>query len=209
MSRPFIPAPNTVSVELIYGVFSQVVENVFHVENNAPFTLAQIQTLRGVFDNWDNVTWKTWRHNLILLNRIRIKALDTINSPFEDYNLPAPRAGTQGNAQYPLNVTFAVKLASTQAGRSARGRIYVPGLYTTAVSNNQVTQAFANGIVAALTTLMANIVASSANQKLVITSYRANKAWRGTAVNFPVATVAAVDLNIDSQRRRLTGRGRA
>lgn len=209
-ARPFIPVANTVSVEMIYIMSTVVLENVMHVEGGAPFSGAQITTLRGVFDSWHNVSAKSLISPGCSLARIRTKALDSLASPYEDYTLPSPRAGTAGGALMPGNQTFAVKLSSGLTGRSARGRIYWPpstdAMLTPYYGTMNVASAAA--IVAAVNTLIANITAANAAWHLVITSYMSGKAWRGAGVNYRVTGAGYSDLNLDSQRRRLPGRGR-
>lgn len=204
----FIPAPNTASVELIYNAGGFILENQFHVRKGSPFSFADLQGVRTVFNSWDAATWKDFRFVTANLIRIKTKALDTDTSPFEDYALSPARAGTKGGALQPLNCTFAIKLASASSGRSARGRIYAPTLSSAdmATAYGTVTTTYANNCVAAINTLIANLAA--AGYTLCITSKRHNNAWRATAVNYDVTTAVAVDTNVDSQRRRLPGRGR-
>lgn len=208
MVRPFIPAPNCASVELIYGVYSQVIENTFAVKSNAPFSASDLTALRTCFNNWDAAQWYNTRGTLVLLTRIRTKALDSISSPMEDYALPTPRGGTGSAAPLPLNVTFCFKLASGLAGRSQRGRLYLPGVVSTAVSGNQLLGSQADAYLTRLNTLPAALLAANSNWKWGVLSYRANKTWRAEAQFTAITSAVYTDLNLDSQRRRLTGRGR-
>lgn len=206
MSRPFIPAPNMASVELIYSVGGVTCENVFHVRKAAPFSLSDLQALRGVVDTWDNATWKGARSNACTLNRIKTKALDAPDSPFEDYFLAAPRAGTRASGTLSNNVSWCIKLASNSSGRSARGRWYMVGLSGDSVSSpTGMNTIVANAFIGYLVTLKSNLAA--AGYTMCITSYRTDKAWRAEAVYYDVANIVAVDYNIDSMRRRLAGRG--
>src|SRR5690349_2998 len=154
MSRPFIPAPRTVSVEMIYQAYSQFMENVFHVQLLAPATLSDLQTLRTTFNNWDSVTHSGHRSSGVTLQRIRTKALDSQEAPLEDYALPTPRAGGVGTNPMPLNVTFCIKLSTGNAGRSARGRVYICGMPTSVVTGNQCGTVHANNLVADINTLI-------------------------------------------------------
>jgi len=207
MSRPFIPAPNTSSVELIYTAGAYVLENVLHVYKGSPYTLAQLQAQRAIFDTWDNTYWKIGRPGFVSLSRIHSKALDTTASPFEDYALAIPRAGTNGGGFMTLAPTFAVKLTSGFSGRSARGRIYVPGLTQSMMSDGygNVLAAQANAWVGYVNQLITALAAGG--YTLCVTSYRNNKAWRTTAKNFDVTAVSYSDLHADVQRRRMPGRG--
>ena len=206
MSHPFIPAPNTASVELIFQNTGEINENVFHVQKGSPFTLAQLQALRAVVDSWDSVTAKGARAAPAVLLRIRTRALDTVSSPTEDYYLPTPRAGTAGGTSASLNVAFCMKLATGLAGRSYRGRWYWGNIYTGNLADaGHVTAGFQTGAVSGVNILIANLAA--AGYTMVVTSFYNNGAWRTTAVNTPVLNAVSVDNVIDSQRRRLPGRG--
>ncbi len=207
-SRPFIPAPNCVSIELIYYSFIVVCENVLHVELPDPASLADLQAIRAVVDTWDSGNWKNRRPGGVSLARIKCKALDTNSSPVEDYPLSPIRAGTQGAATCPLNVTFCIKLGTGIIGRSYRGRLYTPGVVPGNLVNvNTMDASEANAIITSLSALKTALAAASPSATLVVLSYRHNNAWRSTAVATPVSTISYTDLAIDSQRRRLNGRG--
>jgi|SRR5690348_1304256 len=207
MSRPFIPAPNCASIELIYTNAGSTIENVLKVQKGAPYTLADLQALRGIVDNWDNTSWKTIRPSTTVLNRIRTRALDTNSSPTEDYNLPAPRAGAIAGTPYPPNATWAVKLATGHQGRSFRGRLYFPGLTSAfqGTDANHIALGSANAVLTSLNLLLTQL--ATGGHTLGVLSYSNNKAFRTTALFTPATSWVAVDLNFDSQRRRLAGRG--
>lgn len=209
MSHPFIPVANTASVELIYSLAGEVNENIFHVQKSTPYSLTDLQALRGVFDSWDSVTNNALRSGSATLIRIRSKALDSNASAMEDYYLPTPRAGTNtaGNVM-PLNVCIAVKLATGVAGRSNRGRVYLGNLQSGLLADaGHITSGFGTTIIAAYNTLISNL--ATAGHTLVVTSLRNNGAWRITGHNTPVTGPVLTDLSLDSQRRRLPGRGHA
>lgn len=207
MSRPFIPVPNAVSIELIYTSAGVTLENVLHAYKGSPYSLADIQALRAIIDAWDNTSWKVARPVGIVLTRIRIKGLDTLGSPFEDYALPAPRAGTLAGAQYPNSVCLAVKANSNRTGRSYRGRIYAPcgSIAWAGTTSNDIVAAGANAVVGFLNTLITNLAA--AGHTLCVVSYRGDKAWRAEGLKTAIVNWSVVDYHWDSQRRRLTGRG--
>lgn len=208
MSRPFIPAANCASIELIYSSNNQTVENTFHTHKGSPYSAADLVTLRGLFNTWDSTTWSPLRSQYCVLQRIRTKALDSLGSPMEDYALPTPRPGGVALGSLPNNVTYAIKLATGLTGRSFRGRIYCVGLTTGHfnVSNyNEIAAASSNSLVTALNTLLTNLAAGG--HTLGVLSYMFNKAWRTNGLFTPATGWTAIDLHFDSQRRRLTGRG--
>lgn len=207
MPRGFIPVPNTASVELIYTSNTELVENVFHVSKGSPYSLADLQALRGVVNTWDATTWYQSRSTGVTLNRIRTRALDTASSPTEDYSLPTPRAGSQAGVLLPNNVTFCFKLPTGTSGRSYRGRWYMVGLTHNflGTTSNLIGAVAANNLLTWLNALPTALTA--AGHTLSVVSYYHNGAWRAVGVSTPALPFVYVDLALDSQRRRLTGRG--
>lgn len=207
MSRPFIPVPNTASVELLYQLPITIAENIFHVRKATPYSAADLVALRTLVNSWDSVSWSSRRITSVTLFRIICKALDSLGSPLEDYTLPTPRPGGTVSGPMPNNITWAVKKATGLTGRSFRGRWYMVGLGSANydMATQQVTGGTATPIITALNTLITNLAA--AGHTLGVVSYRTGGAWRTTGLFTPVTSFVYTDLVIDSQRRRLPGRG--
>lgn len=208
MPRPFIPVVNCASVELIFSWNGEVCENIFHVSKGSPFSAADLVALRSVVNTWDSGNYTAYRSPAAVLTRIRTKALDTASSPMEDYALPTPRAGTQIGTALPNNVSYCLKLSTGLAGRSYRGRWFLVGLTSTyyGADTNHVAAAVSANLVAMLTNLKTALTAGG--YTLGVVSYRASHAWRAAGVFTAATGFVAVDLAIDSMRRRLAGRGR-
>ncbi len=200
---------------MIYTWSGQIIENTFHVQKSSPFLVADLVVLANAFDLWDSTgatRWQLSRKAECLLTQIKTRALDTSSSPVYIFVLPVSRGGAAGSGgALPGNCTFCLTLQTGLAGRSQRGRIYLPGLSTgdlqAAPNQSLVTAARANIYVASLNALVSQIAALSASHKLVVTSYRTGGAWRSSGVNSVVLNAAYADLAVDSQRRRLPGRG--
>jgi hypothetical protein len=204
MSRPFIPVPNCASVEMIYSSSGVICENVLHVQKGSPYSLTDLQAVRAIVNTWDGATWSNRRSSTTVLQRIRTKALDTNASPVEDYSLPTPRGGAVGTPPLPGNATYCIKMSTGLTGRSQRGRLYFIGMTDVVLgtTHNQVVAAFATDLVANLTTLMTNL--ATGGHTLGVVSYRHDLEWRSVGQFTPATGWVAVDLNTDSQRRRLT-----
>jgi hypothetical protein len=192
---------------MIYSQNGVTAENQIHVRKATSYTLADLQAVRTIVNAWDAASWAPLRSSPVTLNRIRTKALDTASSPMEDFALATPRSGGVGSNPLPGNATYCIKLATDQAGRSQRGRLYVVGVAESALSSNrnQVTTGISGLWVASLNLLMANLLAGGS--KIIVLSYMHDLAWRTTAAYTVATGFVAVDFNVDSQRRRLTGRG--
>lgn len=204
----FIPATNCARVEVIYNYAGETCENTFWVQKSSPYTLAQLQAVRGIVDTWDSTTWKQARAIGATLNRIRTRGWTTDSDPTEDYALPTPRAGTQGGNGLPGNCTFCFKLPTGHAGRSYRGRWYLVGMVTgfLGADPNHMGATAAANILGWLNALQTALTAGGHTQ--VVVSFQHDHAPSNPAVVYAALPYVYVDLNLDSMRRRLAGRGR-
>jgi hypothetical protein len=201
----FIPAPNCAEMVLIFTMGNQICANVFHLKGETPFDATSLATMAVLFRNWWNTNMKTKCNSAVSLDRIRGRALDTDHSPAVEVTDGMPIVGNSTFQAMPNNVTVAVKWQTGLSGRSYRGRTYHIGLTEEHVSANEVTP----GAIAALTTAY-NALLTAVNEtpySLVVLSRYSGNQPRETAVATEIDGVA-IDTFIDSQRRRLPGRGR-
>jgi len=140
----------------------------------------------------------------VTLERVTATALDTDAGAYAE--VTSGSAGGNTGAAMPSGVTIALKFFSGLTGRSQRGRMYLVGLSDGAVSGDQITDAAAAAFLVAWGDFF-DSVATDESVLHVIVSYCNAGAWRTTAQNTDVAAVVLVDKNLDSQRRRLAGRG--
>jgi hypothetical protein len=207
--KPPIPVPATVQVEMIYLYLGQVMENVFHVRTNAGGaqpTESQMDVLATAFESWEHLTGIGLRSNQCKLTLIRIRDLSVIGGLVKEYVPTTAVTGSSAATVCPGNVTVAVRWSTGRGGRSFRGRTYLIGMVDTWTNGNQITTAAQIQLANAYNTLAASIT-NIAGHNLTVVSYAANKFWRATGLSTPI-TNASVDINLDSQRRRLTGRGK-
>lgn len=205
--RPFIPTPHVASVEFLYALSSQVAENRIHVLGSANFDATSVDTLWNLCKTW-------WTNNMKLhvgpqcsFNRLKVKAVHASDGAVLDNIILPAQAGTKTGVQLSNNVTFAIKFSTGLAGRTARGRWYVAGVTSDCVTN-PVTAASgpAGNWVSDLLALQADL--QGQGWDLCVVSFKENKVWRTQGLARPVTGIAYTDLNLDSMRRRLAGRGR-
>lgn len=202
---PFVPAPNCASVELIYTSNGQRCENVFNVSQASPFDQVSLAVLAALFKDWFNTELKMDLPGTVTLDLIVAKALDSESAPAIEFSTGLPIAGNMGAwNQLPNNVTVAVRWSTELRGRSYRGRTYHIALSEEQVSGNTVDQVFATAILGRYEQLLDDL--DGLNADLVVLSRFHNGAERTTAVATPINRVS-LDRTIDSQRRRLPGRG--
>lgn len=215
----FIPAPDCVRCTLIFSQAdaSQAQMNI-HVKGNAAATSATLTALAAEIVTWFGTdpgtgSPKAFMSSSYALASMYLRALDTQASPSLVTNTSLPIAGTDSTGVIlPEGLTFALTLRSGLAGRSQRGRVFVPGLTDGSMSNvgeNLVSATTAAHLVAAynnLITLVAGAtIAGWTSQAVVIVSYSTNKAPRITAQQTPATTFGYHDLFLDFQRRRAPG----
>ena len=203
----YIPVPNTVQLELIQSWQGQVVENVLHYVKASPWNSDQMTELAEEAKEQFNATILTQLTSTLQLTMIRVTDLSSQTGSVVNYGTGLPAAGPQGSPSLPNNVAVVFTKRTELRGRSFRGRIYQPGLVEGAVVANSVTnptlQNLRNGW-DGMRLLTLTIAVDEA--LMVVVSRYADKAPRVTGVATLVSAITT-DGVIDSQRRRLPGRG--
>lgn len=204
---PFVPAPNIVMTEIRYGLYDQRIENRIMVNNLGAPDAADLEAIAiAVWDWTENVLFTILSNNLTL-REVVCTDIGAVDGAQYTYAPDTTTIGEQTSAMLPNETAFCVSLRSTSRGRSARGRIYYPGIVIAAlVDPNNLQAAKAAEFVAATNQLITAI--DALGKQLTIVSYRTNNAPRvGGPVYYPVSTAVATDTLLDSQRRRKPGNG--
>lgn len=201
----FQPAPGIVAVELRGVLHGQRVENVLHFRAIGSISQASLQGLvnaigalvasEAYLAYWPVEFQWTEIYARDLSVSIGVQASDSS---------VAGEVGT-GGVGMPGNVTIAITLRSGLTGRSARGRVYWMGLTEGSVVGNAVSGPVVAGYVDVLEDIRAE--ALTAGFELVVLSRQQNGVLLANAIGYDVVTIGATDLNVDSQRKRLAGRG--
>lgn len=203
---PFVPANDVVEVELFQMLHGQRIENTLYFRLVGGFGAAE------VVDLWNTLlTW--WTSDLsaplsgdLSLTGGKITDLSTDTSPAYTYAAPTPHpTGGSGNPALPGSVAICVSFRTNGRGRSARGRNYVAGLTEPSVTGN---------------TLDATTIGSIQTSYSHIPGLAFDNPWewgvlsrfhlgveRAAGVFQLINSAVIVDPYVDSQRRRLTGRG--
>lgn len=200
----FIPVPNCASVVMAFTYHDQQCMNKYHLESESPFDQASLALAGNLFSGWWSTNFRGYVGASLILNRILLRALDTDHSPAVEYTQGLPLAGQGGSPNGPGNVTVAVKWASGLAGRSYRGRTFHLGLPVTQYSGNSLVAGVETTLAGKYNQLITDLDATPWH--LVVVSYYTNGAPRTQGVVTEISE-ASVDVHLDSQRRRLAGRG--
>lgn len=202
----FIPAVNCAQVEIRATYFGQQVENTLYFENEASFTTADMIALgEAVSDWWVDEVLTAGLSNQVALREVYVTNLTTVSSPTTTVLLNTGAVGSNSSPGLPGNVSIVISFRTEQRGRSSRGRNYLFGLTESLVAGNQVDvgslETFRTGYVSLIGAIL------PAGWTWVVLSRYTNNAPRVTGLMIPITAVVVVDNNVDSQRRRLTGRG--
>ena len=203
---PFVPVPNTIEVELRYLWAGQECENTLYFESPSPWTFITMESFASAIIGWWSGFIAPFISDQVTLREVYITDLTTQTSPATGFNSGLPIAGGQNSPSLPNNVALTVCFRTSNRGRSARGRNYVPGMVEAHVTNNTVDSTIIDGLETAYFELIG--VASGEGVTWVVVSRQFNNVPRVTGARFLVREAVVIDPTVDSQRRRLPGRGR-
>lgn len=202
---PFIPVPQVCQAELIFRWDNAIVENVHHFSAEGPFTTAEMVDLGEFLISWWDTNFQTSAPTNLQLINVRLTDLTTETSPVVNVVDGLPLVGSAVAASLPNNVTCVFTKRTQLRGRSFRGRTYHIGLNEAEVTGNTV----GSGTISAYVTNYNYLRTFSINDfswELCVVSRYADHQPRAFGLATPVLTFTS-DGIVDSQRRRLPGRG--
>lgn len=199
------PVPDTMEVEAIFLLFGQRIENVYHVKSNTGVDAQVLSDCADAFNDWIVDSFMG-----VLSQDVHYLGLEVRNLDIPNGSVTTRQPGTDIHGAYtensePGGTTLCVSARTGQSGRSYRGRKYISGIPTTQRTGNTVLSSWAAACVAALNDLLT--VLTAVNQVLVIVSRIQDHVTLSTPITTPVENFTVTDYDIDSQRRRLNGRG--
>lgn len=203
--RPFIPVPSVARLEMIYTVFSQVMENVVYLYNGDNWSTGKLTDLAtNAATAWDAEFGPIVSASVTLS---KVRATDMSEFPAAQVEIPAAATGNLVAGALPGNVTAATKFSGGLTGRSTRGRAYFVGLTAAQVVDNHLATGTGDDINNAWTAFFAALNTVVDGHPLhVVVSFVEDGAWRTEGLVTNVISYTTEN-NTDSQRRRLTGRG--
>lgn len=205
---PFVPAPNIVQAELIYSFGGQITENVLHYEPDGALTDDLMAELADELISLWGTNVAPLVANDLSLTTLRVTDLTTQFSNGFDVTTGLPISGglaSLSDEPVPANVALAVKKNTAFRGRSRQGRIYHMGLTNDQVLFSTVDATTISSLVTAYTSML-GFSTAGATWEMVVLSRFENNVERTQALATEVTFLSA-DSTVDSQRRRLPGRG--
>jgi hypothetical protein len=202
---PFIPVPNVSVFSPIYIYDGQRCQNNFYVEHVSGWFDATQRTVADEMCNWWITKLATWVPQSCQLVQIDYRDLSTYDGNAGTFTNGLPVVGSHNSQQVPNNCSVAVSMKTARRGRSYRGRIYHIGLAEDEVEKNDLVGNFHYNLQTAYEDLLTTVNAVPDCTMVVVSRY-SNKVARSVGVATAI-TGAVVNTKIDSQRRRLPGRG--
>ena len=209
----FVPVPNVVQVDTIFLLDGQRVENTSYWFQETGWDLSQIDAWLTDMNTVIQTSLLPFLTSSIQLIELVARLLDTASSIGLSY-VPDPiPSGSVAAEALPNNDTYTISFKTGLTGRSFRGRNYVPGLTIDSVVSNNITSAFRTALLAYYNALKAQASASGITMVVVSRYSGVNPITRKPiprveGVSTPITTFTTFDTVVDSQRRRLPGRGR-
>jgi len=203
-AHDYIEVPNTAEVRLMYNTAGGLAENVINFQKSGGWSLSDLADLAAaVEDSWETNISPIVAETITLTQTVATDISTETGGQVADIG---GISGGQGNPALPNNVTFVVSFKTASRGRSYRGRLYHVGLTENFVTLDSLGDSNAAAFQADYENFFADIETAVPGASHVVVSRCNAGAWRTTAVVTPV-TSYFVDSTIDSQRRRLAGRG--
>lgn len=204
---PFVPVPNTCLAELRYTVSGQQCENTLWFEMAGPIDELALLPLGAALAGWWNTHLRPLQCDNLVCREVYLTDQSSQNgaSATITTGLPA-NGGEQVIDSFPNGTSLCIAFRTAARGRSFRGRNYLVAIPENRADENTVVQSYVNSVLAAYNALPDAVAATGFTH--VVASRYSMGAPRVEGVTTPVTAYTLVDNIIDSQRRRLPGRGK-
>jgi hypothetical protein len=203
---PFIPFENVAEVLISQSMSGQVVDDVISFLFDSPLTESILNNLAvAVIAKWID-SWSAVLSQDLDLNTVKATDLTTSSSPAVIVAAPAGTDGADSDEALPLNAAIVITEYTPLRGRSYRGRYYVCGMPNNITADRgSILTAYQTDLLGAFTDFITGIETSSGAAHVVL-SRQNDGVVRTTGVATEISSYAC-NVDIDSQRRRLKGRG--
>lgn len=202
----FQPAPGIIKVVMEFAQGGQSAVNIFHVKSDTIIGTGLLEDIVNLFDQWWEDELQDIVSSEVSLVGISARDLSEEFAAFYELGTGLPDTGTVGTPVLPFNCTACVSWRTGLTGRSTRGRTYHVGLHESAAAGGFLTSPAQVSLQAAYSALIPWLPDNNPDLKLVVLSRVQNGVPLAEALAYEILT-ATVDQALDSQRRRLPGRG--
>ena len=202
---PYIPFPGVLQANVRFTLDGQQIENVLNFDYGEAAFAGAAAAVAGALDLawWDSM--RVQFSGALVHQSVYITDLSSETGPIAVFPQFTNPAGAATGSAVPSNAALCVTHRTSARGRSYRGRTFMSGIAKSVVDNSEVSSGVVSDIVGAFNEMR---VALAADDILfVVCSRQLDKAPRIIGQATPVTLSEARDNVIDSQRRRLPGRG--
>lgn len=199
----FQPVPNAAEVTLVFVQNGENITNTFHCLKAGGYTFAEISQLADLVDTFAGANLRPVMTLDCLYARTEVRGLANPND-FFDIDGTDSGLGTDVAEGLPNSATLSLKKQSGFTGRSARGRWYFIGFPVTALDANEnlwLTSRVDSAIIGV--EAVRNGVLTGPWTPVIVSRFE-NGLPRAEGITFPWISTVAVNVNVDSQRGRLT-----
>jgi len=203
----FIPCPQCMQAELRFLWSTQKCENVLHFAASAGVSTSLMQTLGNNLIGWWNTNFKAISSSIYQLNEVYLTDLTSETGSTVSVVTGLPSPGTDVAESMPFNVSLCFSFRTANRGRTSRGRNYVGGLTEGKVNGNGVASTYTTPALTAYQSLIGAGTFTPGTSWVVLSRFLHGQP-RPQGITQPITAVVLVDAIVDSQRRRLPGRGK-
>ena len=204
---PFQPCPTVIQARIVASLDNQDCENVLHFKQpTGDITFSTLLSLGGDILSWLSSQIAPLVTSDVAFRKIVLRDLSLVDGASAEMT----GLGVSGSADLPTlpnNVAYVMSLRTGISGRSFRGRAYMFGIPESVVVNNDVDIVYTDAAVAAWSALITTGAIGTTYLWSVL-SRRNGGSLRPEGLGFAITQVTVVDTVVDSQRRRLPGRGK-
>lgn len=202
----FVSTNDCVELDLRLVFAGQHIEMTFHLSVPATITSALLETLANILLSWWDSTLYSSLSNQLGISGVQATSLESATAPsiFVPYAGAHP-VGTVTGDPVPTGSAMVVTKRTDLRGRSYRGRNYFPGLGANTLSTAALWDNDAMTSVLAWYGALHDDFLDAAAVPVVLSMFTAGSP-RAHGVMTPIS-VYSIDNSVDSQRRRLAGRG--
>ena len=203
----YIPVVNTAEVSIRNGVTGEQCENTLYFLSSEPITQATLQQLVDDLDTWWYTVMRPYQGNEVVHRETYGVDLTTATGIYAVSLLHTNTPGTHTGSATPNSVSGCVSFRTANRGRSGRGRNYLMGLTIGQVVGSELTTDTVTAYTQMYQQLLDPGFYTDPQWTWAVVSRFADGAARTEGLAQPVLSCGFTDVVVDTQRRRLPGRG--
>lgn len=201
----FQPVPDCAKLAIVQSRAGEQMVNILHATRSGQWGNTELDALAGAVLNQWAAGMMPYLSQTVQLLRVEARGLRAQADVFTTAIPTQAVFGGYTASPMPGNVAFCLTLSTGLTGRANRGRLYIGGLHEAAISGDTMLQTFADAFRNELSALLNEI--RNAGWTPVVVSRRLNGQPRNPPATIEITSVRYADRTLDSQRRRLRGRG--